>query len=99
MIHEALIKCLKDKGIQAELTGCGMEEESGACFKKPACWDVMSGGRKIAGAAQRWSREGLLHQGSVLRDIGGFENYLTRSVIQFSEDWLHFGQIPKNSSS
>jgi lipoate-protein ligase A len=35
------------------------------CFAKPVRADVLIGGRKIAGAAQRRSRRGLLQQGSI----------------------------------
>ena len=38
---------------------------SEACFANPVEADVMLGGRKIAGAAQRRTRAGLLHQGSI----------------------------------
>jgi lipoate-protein ligase A len=36
-----------------------------ACFANPVPADVLLNGRKIAGAAQRRTRTGLLHQGSV----------------------------------
>jgi lipoate-protein ligase A len=36
-----------------------------ACFANPVPADVMLDGRKIAGAAQRRTRAGLLHQGSI----------------------------------
>ena len=35
------------------------------CFANPVRDDVMLGGRKVAGAAQRRARRGLLHQGSI----------------------------------
>jgi lipoate-protein ligase A len=35
------------------------------CFAKPVRADVMIDGRKIAGAAQRRTRRGLLQQGSI----------------------------------
>ncbi|NQU11318.1 lipoate--protein ligase family protein [bacterium] len=35
------------------------------CFAKPVAGDVMAGNRKLAGAAQRRNRLGLLHQGSI----------------------------------
>ena len=35
------------------------------CYAKPTKYDVMLGGRKIAGAAQRRTKAGLLHQGSI----------------------------------
>jgi lipoyl(octanoyl) transferase len=37
------------------------------CFASPVHADVMVDGRKIAGAAQRKTRSGLLHQGSIQR--------------------------------
>ena len=36
-----------------------------ACFERPVLHDLVVGGRKIAGGAQRRNRVGLLHQGSV----------------------------------
>lgn len=35
------------------------------CMAKPTKYDVMFAGRKVAGAAQRKTKEGLLHQGSI----------------------------------
>ncbi len=35
------------------------------CMAKPTQYDVMLGGRKIAGAAQRRQKQGYLHQGSI----------------------------------
>lgn len=35
------------------------------CFAKPTKYDVMYGGKKLAGAAQRRKQQGYLHQGSI----------------------------------
>ncbi|MBM3193616.1 MAG: hypothetical protein FJZ59_05235 [Chlamydiae bacterium] len=35
------------------------------CFAKPTKYDVMIGGKKIAGSAQRRKKNGFLHQGSI----------------------------------
>jgi len=41
------------------------------CFANPVRADVLVDGRKVAGAAQRRTRSGLLHQGSIQRvDLG-----------------------------
>lgn len=67
--------CLIHKGVQAALKACGISSEltpeespvaSDACFQKPVRHDVVSGGQKLSGAAQRRTREGMLHQGSIL---------------------------------
>lgn len=35
------------------------------CFQQPTRYDILSDGKKIAGSAQRRTREGILHQGSI----------------------------------
>jgi lipoate-protein ligase A len=35
------------------------------CFQNPTRYDVMLQGRKVAGSAQRRTRDGILHQGSL----------------------------------
>jgi lipoate-protein ligase A len=48
-----------------ELTPEAAEKRSQACFENPARHDLLHHGQKVAGAAQRRTRFGLLHQGSV----------------------------------
>ncbi len=65
-IHAALAETLVEEGISARLSAG--EEETGAalCFENPVGHDLLGNdGRKLAGAGQRRSRRGLLHQGSV----------------------------------
>jgi lipoate-protein ligase A len=61
---------LRGRNVDARLSG-GNEETGGAlCFQNPVEHDVMDcDGRKLAGAGQRRTRFGLLHQGSVA--VGG----------------------------
>lgn len=42
----------------------------GRCFERPVEGDLVDGAQKLAGAAQRRTREGLLHQGSVAVAMG-----------------------------
>lgn len=67
-IHRAVAQALEELGCVSVLAEKASEVESGACFAKPVKFDVVSGARKLAGAAQRRTREGCLHQGSVLVD-------------------------------
>jgi lipoate-protein ligase A len=39
------------------------------CFEKPVAGDVVAAGKKLAGAAQRRTKWGLLHQGSIAAKI------------------------------
>jgi len=67
--------CIIHKGVQAALAACNITSEltpeasaveSDACFVKPVRFDVMATGQKVSGAAQRRTRQGMLHQGSIL---------------------------------
>jgi len=67
--------CRVHLGVQAALTACGIVSEltpaaqaveSDACFQKAVRFDLVATGQKLSGAAQRRSREGMLHQGSIL---------------------------------
>jgi lipoate-protein ligase A len=77
-VHRALAAALAETGKHAVVAAIG--DRSGArsatatgvtapgynnCFANPVHADVMIDGRKIAGAAQRRTRRGLLHQGSI----------------------------------
>jgi lipoate-protein ligase A len=79
--------CLIHRGVQAAIAACGIESEiapaasaaeSDACFQKPVRFDVIAGGHKLGGAAQRRTREGLLHQGSILLPDPARNNDLRR---------------------
>jgi lipoate-protein ligase A len=52
-------------GLAAELAEHNLEAEPGCCFTAPVQFDVLWQHSKIAGAAQRRNRFGLLIQGSV----------------------------------
>jgi len=66
-VHSALGNALREIGIVSALVETETSKTSDACFANPVVSDVMEGGRKIAGAAQRKTRGGLLHQGSIQR--------------------------------
>lgn len=67
-IHDALRRALGELGVRAALANGALGGQIGACFAGGghAHLDVLVNGRKLAGAAQRKARQGLLHQGSVL---------------------------------
>jgi len=60
LFHAALARCIPEARLAtADAT------QNPACFARPVTSDLVVDGRKIAGAAQRRGRFGLLHQGSV----------------------------------
>lgn len=67
IIHAAVVEMLKCCGVDAELIAEDSQNTSVACFDRPVTHDVIDqNGRKLAGAGQRRTRWGLLHQGSIL---------------------------------
>jgi len=64
-LHDAIRETLKAHGIDATLAGGATPKISEHCFANAVRADVISDGRKIAGAAHRRTRAGLLHQGSI----------------------------------
>jgi lipoyl(octanoyl) transferase len=70
-IHAALRGALVSNGDPAELApgvvdaGAAIIDRGCSCFANPVRADVMLNGRKVAGAAQRRTRRGLLQQGSI----------------------------------
>jgi lipoate-protein ligase A len=64
-LHEAIRHALEMNGVSATLAGNAAPKISESCFANAVRADVMSADRKIAGAAHRRTRSGLLHQGSI----------------------------------
>jgi len=90
-IHKALVRALGSFGIECLLTG----ESSGKvdratmrCFATPTKYDVLAAdsGLKVAGAAQRRTKNGVLHQGSVALDrVGRGRGELARELTKAFE--------------
>jgi lipoate-protein ligase A len=68
LIHELIAQWLSDSGVQADVAPRSAAENSGACFASHVRYDIVRGNTKLAGAAQRRTRWGLLHQGSIQID-------------------------------
>lgn len=101
LIHEALADALRDMGEEVRLSQGDDETGAALCFRNPVGHDLVSpGGVKIAGAGQRRTRRGLLHQGSVdLRDgldrgrlaallAGRLAGRVSIEEIEVPGDWL-----------
>jgi lipoyl(octanoyl) transferase len=66
-VHDSIARALRGLGIRAELAQLNAPKITDSCFANPVIADLMEAGRKIAGAAHRKTRAGLLHQGSIQR--------------------------------
>lgn len=66
VVHRALAKALQAGGAAAMLAGERPPSRGGECFVQAAEHDIVDAcGKKLAGAGQRRTALGLLHQGSV----------------------------------
>jgi lipoate-protein ligase A len=73
----------------APVTRAGITDASYNCFANPVRADVMIDGRKVAGAAQRRTRWGLLQQGSIQGvDLGnGLADRFARALSVNCSEW------------
>lgn len=77
-VHEALASALRIQGSAAVIKQARDPETAGGgpagvCFQRSEIYDVVHGttGKKIAGAAQKRNKRGLLFQGSIWRPAAG----------------------------
>jgi lipoate-protein ligase A len=73
-IHDAIRAALAANGQSVELATNGAPRISDSCFANPVRADLLSNGRKIAGAAQRRAQGALLQQGSI-QDVDLADNF------------------------
>jgi lipoate-protein ligase A len=66
-LHEALARCLREAGLEgiSLVPATRAAPAGGLCAEAPSPGDLLRDGRKLAGAGQRRTRLGLLHQGVV----------------------------------
>ena len=64
-MHEWVQEAFAQLSVGVELAPCSRKAAPGQCFAGAEQFDVMAGPRKIAGAAQRRTKDGLLIQGSI----------------------------------
>ncbi len=93
-IHQVLVDVLASEGSSALALATAGQKTGSVCFDHPVEFDVVgSVGEKLAGAAQRRCKAGLLHQGSV--SVSG--DFLLRGKLfaeRLSETWSEMEVIP-----
>lgn len=66
-IHDGVASALRAAGVDCKLATAQPTQDHPSCFLKPVPADVLDpAGTKLAGAAQRRTKQGCLHQGSIL---------------------------------
>jgi lipoyl(octanoyl) transferase len=97
-VHHAMRDAFAQNGVSAELSSVSalyqrrknnatvIDRRYSECFANPVRADVLLNGRKVAGAAQRRTRRGLLLQGSIQNvDLG--EGFCGRFAKELSNHW------------
>jgi lipoate-protein ligase A len=89
-MHRALRDALIANAQLAELAAVIGSADAVACFANPVHADVMIDGRKVAGAAQRRTRSGLLQQGSIQGvDLGdGLAERFAKELSDSRKTWV-----------
>ena len=89
VLHEAVLTALESLGIHAKLADDNIKPHDRAtlqCFVSPSPRDVViEGGPKLAGAAQRRTRQGILHQGSIILAAGRKPAEIASALVKSCE--------------
>ncbi|MEI6676434.1 MAG: hypothetical protein WCO57_14790 [Verrucomicrobiota bacterium] len=97
-IHLALAEALRVEGMAVRLSAGDEQTGAALCFENPVGHDLVRGdGQKLAGAGQRRTRHGLLHQGSVAAacDDEASKNRAVALASKLAAEWqLHDFQPP-----
>jgi lipoate-protein ligase A len=94
LIHEAVARAIGCRSALLGATGHPIAPRRTLpqydCFQNPVAGDVIAGGKKLAGAAQRRTKWGLLHQGSIAAHLSaeqlqeGFRRVLVARFEQYA---------------
>ena len=97
-VHDWLRVAFANTGVGAGLAERSLGEKIGSCFGRAEKNDLLFGGTKVAGAAQRRNRFGLLIQGSIQPTANGAWNSCVREnweaamletgSVRFQVKWL-----------
>lgn len=92
VFHRAVLRALAAfglRGILSDTPSPPVDRASMKCFITPTRYDVLCGNEKYAGSAQRRTRNGILHQGSILLDAAdGDRSMLTEKLADaFAEEF------------
>ena len=84
---QAALEALKmDASLSEDSIPKSVDRATMVCFTNPTRYDIMAGSVKVAGSAQRRTRDGLLHQGSINlehADPGSARRNELKSKVQY----------------
>ena len=94
-VHEWIRAAFAEVALATELSSSSRSGPPGQCFVGAEQFDVLLGERKIAGAAQRRTRSGLLIQGSIQPPVGAERSRFEAAMLAagyrvWGIDWEKF---------
>ncbi len=100
VIQHALKTLRQPAQLSQDLIPCEVDRATMVCFQHPTRYDVLSNGRKVAGAAQRRTPDGLLHQGSIHfgTPLPFPRNRLRDALLNAFRELLHISFTPFDPS-
>jgi lipoyl(octanoyl) transferase len=81
-VHEWIQAAFAGASLATELAPCCRQKVPGQCFIGAEQFDLLWQGQKIAGAAQRRTRDGLLIQGSIQPPAGASRNDFEKAFCE-----------------
>ena len=84
-VHETICALLLQSGETSALAVPPTGGGTGVCFESPAEYDLLARGKKVAGAALRRTRHGLLLQGSI-QELPALETLRSRLASAFAAE-------------
>ena len=89
-VHVWVRRAFKECGVATELCPEARPAGPGQCFVGAEKNDLLYCGNKIAGAAQRRNRDGLLIQGSVQAKPTGIDRKAWESAMLAKSEWIEW---------
>ena len=64
-VQQALLSLRLPASLSEDQISAEVDRQAMVCFSNPTRYDILLGGRKVGGSAQRRNQHGILHQGSL----------------------------------
>lgn len=94
LIHDCVARAMLLAGVPSRLAAAEESSRGLACFANPAEHDLLAqSGDKLCGGAQRRTREGILHQGSI-QSVKVPDGFLTLVAEAMCPSWCRFENPP-----
>lgn len=99
IICGCIMAALRDAGVESTYSpGMAGRERNEACFHSPSRYEVLAGGRKLVGSAQRRLKRAFLQHGSILMstDVELNERVFGKNLLDRMAGVCEFSQVTRD---